>query len=153
MNIQVILQFLLRLIPAVFFAVVGFLAVRDARLKDLWVDFLIKTGSVSEASREDEQIQKSLRWPFLAVAVIFLIWPIYYLVHDSYAQRPATVIAVPLPKATATPEPSVKMQQATPTATPYGLAPSGGGALPQPIQGQSAPQGAKVPPAPVPVHR
>ena len=123
MNAQIALQLLLRLLPSLLFFVTAYFAGRDERVRERWTEILYRTGSISVEQREDPVLQNKVRWPFLALGVLFLLWPIWYYWRDSYAQMPVQAVAFPTPVPTATPKPSA-IVSLTPAPTPFGTPPA-----------------------------
>lgn len=95
------IQLLLRLLPSLIVFGLGFFAATDKKTRERWGDLLYQVGSIRPDQREDPKIGKGVKWPFFAIALLLLAWPIsYYRVatrvfevkSDIYTNaRPATV--------------------------------------------------------------
>jgi len=140
------LQLFLRLIPSILFFVAAFLAVKDESVKQLWVELLIKAGSIRVDQTEDPKIRQGVRIPLLVLGGVLLIWPVLYLWKDSYAQMPLTVLPQPtaIPKPTAVPKTSgTPLPTPTPTLVPGQMA-----VQPQALPETSPPPASLVPTVP-----
>lgn len=124
MNAQIALQILLRLLPSILLFATAFYVVKDERMRQRWGEMLFRAGSVSFNDKDDPKIQSGVRTPFLILGALFLLWPLWYLWRDSYAQRPVTVIIQPTPIPKPTPIPTPLPGQGIPTPTPFGTPPA-----------------------------
>lgn len=78
MNIEAIVQTLLRLLPWIAIASLGLVAAADPKTRARWSDLLYYTGSLRPELRGDVKVQSGAKWPFFLVAAVFLIWPVLY---------------------------------------------------------------------------
>lgn len=81
MNGDILLGLFLRLLPTILIAALAFIAASDAKSREQWANLLYQIGSIKPAQRTDAKVQSGVRWPFLIVAVVFLIWPLRYYQH------------------------------------------------------------------------
>jgi hypothetical protein len=97
MQSEIILGLLLRLLPTILLIALAFLAASDKKSREQWANLMHQIGSIKPAQKEDAKVQSGVRWPFIAVAVIFLIWPFLYFRH---ATRTIEVKSNPFDKTT-----------------------------------------------------
>ena len=149
MDLEVSLQLLLRLLPSIILVALAFIAASDRKTRERWTDLLYQAGSLRPEQRSDARIQGKVRWPFLIMAVILLIWPIRYFF---YATRTIDIQTNSLTRAV--PNTSSLTRETSPAANstdpntasnalsaPFGAPP----APPMPGQVDSAASGAPAP--------
>lgn len=78
MDIEVLLQVALRVLPALLVLVLGFIAAADQKSRERWADLLYQAGSLRPEQRTDPKVQRGVRLPFFLVALALLWWPIRY---------------------------------------------------------------------------
>ena len=126
MNSDAALQILLRALPAIAVALLGLLALNDAKTRRQWAQLLYSMGSLRADQRDDPKKQSSVKWPFFALALCLLWWPVSYyrlatrkyeLTEDSDLFQKKTAIA------TSTPTPTPKPTSVGPTPPPPPLPP------------------------------
>ena len=78
---EILLGLFLRLLPTMCLIALAFIAASDKKSREQWANLMHQIGSIKPAQRSDPKVQSGVRWPFIAVAAIFLIWPIRYYQH------------------------------------------------------------------------
>ncbi len=81
MQSEILIGLFLRLLPTILLIALGFIAASDKKSREQWATFMHQVGSIKPAQKSDPKVQSGVRWPFIAVAVIFLIWPFLYFRH------------------------------------------------------------------------
>jgi hypothetical protein len=81
MDLEVSLQLLLRLLPSIILVALAFIAASDRKTRERWTDLLYQAGSLRPEQRSDARIQSKVKWPFLVMAAILLVWPIRYFLY------------------------------------------------------------------------
>jgi hypothetical protein len=81
MQSEVLLGLFLRLLPTILLIALGFIAAADKKSREQWANLMHQTGSIKPSQKSDPKVQSGVRWPFIVVAVIFLIWPFRYYQH------------------------------------------------------------------------
>lgn len=81
MDLEVGLNLLLRLLPTIILTALAFIAATDRKTRERWTDLLYSIGSLRPEQRSDARIQGQVKWPFLIMAVLLLIWPIRYFFY------------------------------------------------------------------------
>jgi hypothetical protein len=112
MDLEVGLQLLLRLLPSIILVALAFIAATDRKTRDRWTDLLYSIGSLRPDQRSDARVQSTVRWPFLVMAALLLIWPIRYFF---YATRTIEIQTTSLTRAM--PNASSLTRDSTPDAT------------------------------------
>jgi hypothetical protein len=115
MDLEVGLNLLLRLLPSVMLVALAFIAATDRKTRDRWTDLLYSIGSLRPEQRSDSRIQSTVRWPFLIMAALLLIWPVRYFF---YATRTIVIGTNSLTRAL--PNSSSLTRTTTPDATQTG---------------------------------
>jgi len=72
---------LLRLLPSIIVAAVGFVAAAHPGTRAQWAQLMYLAGSVRRERRQDPKVQRGVRGPFLLLAFLLLAWPISYYRH------------------------------------------------------------------------
>jgi hypothetical protein len=93
---EILLGLFLRLLPTILLIALAFIAASDKNSREQWANLMHQIGSIKPAQKSDPKVQSGVRWPFIAVAVIFLIWPLRYYQH---ATRTIEVKSNPFEKA------------------------------------------------------
>lgn len=78
---EILLGLFLRLLPTILLIALAFIAASDKNSREQWANLMHQIGSIKPAQKSDPKVQSGVRWPFIAVAVIFLIWPLRYYQH------------------------------------------------------------------------
>jgi hypothetical protein len=78
---EILLGLFLRLLPTILLIALAFIAAADKNSREQWANLMHQIGSIKPAQKSDPKVQSGVRWPFIAVAVIFLIWPLRYYQH------------------------------------------------------------------------
>ncbi len=81
MDLEVGLNLLLRLLPSIILLALAFIAATDHKTRERWTDLLYSMGSLRPEQRSDARVQSTVRWPFLIMAALLLIWPIRYFFY------------------------------------------------------------------------
>lgn len=81
MNSVIVTSTLLRLLPAVAFLLLGFLAGADKSTRERWSELLYQIGSIKPEQRSDPKIQRGARLPFFIVGILLLAWPVNHFIH------------------------------------------------------------------------
>ena len=128
------LSLLLRLLPAIIVAALGFVAASHPGTRAQWAQLMYLAGSVRRERRQDPKVQRGVRGPFLLIAFLLLAWPISYYRH-------ATRVIEISPTAYGTQSPSFN---------PYAGQPGAGNAANSAMAGNAATNSAASPSAPAP---
>lgn len=148
MNFAIFIELLIRLVPTLLLCLCAYLTTRDETLGRHWANFMVSTGTIPAARKEEPKVRAGVRIPLLVLAGIMLIWPAMYYLRDSYAQTQLLIAPIPTARPTAKPTPKgaqVVLPTPTPGLTP--IAPISQDGVPNP--GPAAPPAAMAPlPAP-----
>lgn len=99
---EILLGLFLRLLPTILLIALAFIAASDKNSREQWANLMHQIGSIKPAQKTDPKVQSGVRWPFIVVAVIFLIWPLRYYQH---ATRTIEVKSNPFEKPAASTSP------------------------------------------------
>lgn len=111
---EIILGLFLRLLPTIALIALAFIAAADKKSRAQWANLMHQIGSIKPSQKEDPKVQSGVRWPFIAVAVIFLIWPLRYYQH---ATRTIEVKTNPFEKSVTSNSPAFSSADAGNAAT------------------------------------
>ncbi len=78
---EIFLGLFLRLLPTISLIALAFIAASDKKSREQWANLMHQIGSIKPAQKSDPKVQSGVRWPFIAVAAVFLVWPFLYFRH------------------------------------------------------------------------